>query len=55
MVSPQRMLSLNTTTEVELESMDISVPLVSNISAQENVSSICPKMVEDKSYAINIA
>ena len=32
-VSSQRRLSLNTTTEVELESMDISVPLVSNISA----------------------
>jgi len=39
--SPQRMLSLNTTTEVELDSMtmDISFPLVSNISAQqENIS-----------------
>jgi hypothetical protein len=49
------MLSLNTTTEVELDSMDISFPLVSKITAQENVSSIRPKMVEVKSYAINIA
>jgi len=53
-VSSQCMLILNTTTEVELESMDISFPLVSIISAQENVSSIRPKMVEAKSYAVKI-
>ena len=55
--SSQRLsASLNTTTEVVLDSMtmEISVPLVSNISAQANVSSIRPKMVEVKSYAVKI-
>ena len=57
-VGPSQRLSasLNTTTEVVLDSMtmEISVPLVSNISAQANVSSIRPKMVEVKSYAVKI-
>ena len=53
-VSFQRLLSLKSTTEVESESMDISGPLVSTISVQENAFSIRPKMVEVKFYAVKI-
>ena len=53
-VSVQCTLSLNTTTEVESESMDLSSPLISTISVQENAFSIRPKMVEVRSYAVKI-
>ena len=54
-VSFQRLLSLNhTISEVETESMDLSSPLISRISVQENAFSIRPKMVEIKSYAVKI-